>query len=395
MSFSDIYTNARNAIRQNVPYGVRVAGKALTGGYTPELGGGLMGAADNAFLNPGSQGPTPQESLTSGLQNAFGPPSQGRVLGATDVAGPQQPYGPQQPSINLSQPLLSDPSLGGGGGGGGPAIPTFQPIVYKGQQFNDLNSYQNAVHSDAVDQYNQQKKMLETAYQNGLISFDQAQAQINQNRENIKVQAQDLLTNAERSKQAIEGARGTSLSGISQYFSQNSPEAYQSAQGALEGKAVAQADQGLQDLSRSTQLGQTSIDQALGGLTQDEGNLARQKQDAINQYQNNVTGLDNALRTQEDALANNQLNFAAQQQQARAAQQTARTASVKQYDPTEILKGLAGLYQQDTDSYGLTPQQAQANIKQTLQQTGLSAKDQAAIEQYFYGNFLPQFNAVQ
>lgn len=392
MSFSDIYTNARNAIRQNVPYGVRVAGKALTGGYTPELGGGLMGAADNAFLNPGSQGPTPQQSLTAGLQNTFGPPSQGQVLGAYDSNGPVQ--GPQKPAIDITQPLNSDPSLSGGGSAG-PAIPTFQPIVYKGQQFNDLNSYQNAIHSDAVDQYNQQKKMLETAYQNGLISFDQAQGQINQNRENIKTQAQDLLINAQRSQQAIEGARGTSLSGISQYFSQNSPEAYQSTQGALEGKAVQQADQGLQDLNRSTAESQTSIDQALGGLNQDSQNLDRQKQSAVDQYQNNLTGLDTALRTQEDQLANNQLNFATQQQQARAAQSTARTAAVKQYDPTEVLKGLAGLYQQDTNSYGLSHDQAAANIKQTLQQTGLSAKDQAAIEQYFYGNFLPQFNAVQ
>lgn len=366
MAFSDIYTNLRNTIRQNVPYGVRAAGKALAGGYTPELGGGLIGAADNAFLNPSSQGPNASQSLYNAVTSAF-PASnqQGTVLGAYDV---KQPYGPDKPSIDLSQPLTATVP----GSGGSAAGAAFQPIVYKGTQYTDLGSYQNAIHKDAVDQYNQQKKYIDQAYQNGLISFNQAQQQLDFSRQNIQTQHQQNLDQ-------INAAREASLSALSQFFSNASPEAYQSQQGAKQQQAVDLSNQGLQNEN-------TNFSQNTANLDNSQTNLGISKQQAEQQYQNNVQQLNDALVSQQDQLANQALDFRAKQ----AAAYSAAAPKVTQYDPTEIIKGLAGLYQQDTQNYGLTDQQARLNLKQTLQQTGLNANDQAAIEQYFYGNYLPQ-----
>lgn len=367
MAFSDIYTNLRNTIRQNVPYSVRAVGKALAGGYTPELNGGLIGAADNAFLNPSSYGPNATDSLNSAVNSAF-PANKGTVLGARDSIGPQQPYGPAVPSVDLSQPLTATIP----GSGGSAAGAAFQPIVYKGQQYTDLGSYQNAIHKDAVDQYNTQKKYIDQAYQNGLISFNQAQQQLDFSRQNIQTQHQQNLDQ-------INAGREASLSSLAQFFSNVSPQAYQSQQGAKQQQAVDLANQGLQNENTNFAQNTTNLDNS-------QTNLGISKQQNEQQYQNQVQQLNDALVNQQDQLANQALDFRAKQ----AAAYSAAAPKVTQYDPTEILKGLAGLYQQDTQNYGLTDQQARLNLQQTLQQTGLNAKDQAAIEQYFYGNYLPQ-----
>jgi len=168
--------------------------------------------------------------------------------------------------------------------------PQFTPLSYGGNVYGDLSSYKNAILSDAQTEYSRQNKNLDSAYQNGLISYDERQRLINENRQNVR-------TNAQKQLDDLKTNYDDTLQSQTSYFNQISPNAFQSQQDVYKGKATDVFERGQNETN-------TALDQSLLGLQGQERDLGSARQGFQTAYQGNKDALSGALNQQTD-FANN------------------------------------------------------------------------------------------
>jgi hypothetical protein len=244
---------------------------------------------------------------------------------------------------------------------------TFAPISYGGQTYNDPTQYVNAVIGDAKTTHDKNISQIKAAYENGLLSFEQKQKLIDQNTRSLKDQLDQTLASQQG------------------YFNAISPDAVQSQQGVMAGKAKEAEAQGQQTLTDAgTALGAdktaytTNYQNSLGAADQAQTG-------AIDQANNYLTGLSTsqaAAQTAEqqkiqgimDSGKNAALSF----------QNSQPTSKSTEYDPVALTQGIAS-YFINAQAAGLTPEQQQAAITSQLTSQGFNASQIAPYVNYAYG----------
>ena len=169
-------------------------------------------------------------------------------------------YGPEQPQTQETD-YTNDTT------GGGEPTPAFLRYL-GGQMYDDPIAYANAVMEASMTEYNRQKKMLDNAYQSGLLEFSQYEDQLKQSRDNVKSQY------------------GEAMGGISGRFSAQGADVYQSAQGTAENRAG--------DITN----------QNYANIAGQEANLGQQKTLYNEDYANNLESNRLAQQEQVDATMN-------------------------------------------------------------------------------------------
>jgi len=230
-----------------------------------------------------------------------------------------------------------------------------QPQFYSsfgGREFTgDPNEYRNAVIQDAQSEYDRQVKSADLAYKNGLISFDERQRMIEQNRVNIR-------RNSEETLRALGESRDDTYSAQSGYFSNISPNAFQSQQGVYKQKATDEYNRGVEQEGVSTSQDYENIagqERILGSDRDVAKNsydgflnmLGRAKQGQIdsanttvNQFNQGQKAYSNSLQDLRDQVSNQGLSF---QNSINSAASRAYSPTQYSYDPTEVFKGLQAL----------------------------------------------------
>lgn len=253
---------------------------------------------------------------------------------------------------------------------GAQARDAFAPIQYNGRVYNDPTSYANAVITEAKSTHDKNVSSINKAYENGLITFDQRQKLVDQNRTSLGDQLQGTLTSQ----------RG--------YFNSIAPNATQSGEKVLADQAQGQYQQGLGSLD--TQQQQIGTDRAAfdtnyqNSLGAEDQNLLRVQDQAAN----SVSGSQAAAQGILDTGANNAIAYQNQVRQTQAANANgaAGSAKVTQFDPVQLGQSIAG-YMVSGQQIGLTPDQAMIAAGNQLKTQGIDPNNPQVqgILQYVYG----------
>jgi len=177
--------------------------------------------------------------------------------------------------------------------------------MFQGNIYDDPSTYMNAVYSSAQQQYDQQKKQLENNYASGLISFANKARLMEQARANIQTKADDIVHEYQTQSASLGEGRDTSIQGQRGYFSNISPDAYQSQQGTYENKVLNEYQRGLTELDRTKTQNEQILGQASENLAMEGRNTEQAKQDYLTEFQNKLSGLANSLQQQKDETYNN------------------------------------------------------------------------------------------
>jgi len=212
------------------------------------------------------------------------------------------------PDTSDNQNVPSNSSSSGGGGGSVAAMEETPPQfnqMFQGNIYDDPSTYMNAVYSSAQQQYDQQKKQLENNYASGLISFADKARLMEQARANIQTKADNIVHEYQTQSTSLGEGRDTSIQGQRGYFSNISPDAYQSQQGTYENKVLNEYQRGLTELDRTKTQNEQILGQASENLAMEGRNTEQAKQDYLTEFQNKLSGLANSLQQQKDETYNN------------------------------------------------------------------------------------------
>lgn len=288
-----------------------------------------------------------------------------------------------------------------------PAVTPFTPtptpqtdLFYNGTHYTDQAQYQNAVVKDVNDTHTKTINDINTAYKQGLISFDQQQKLIDQNRSSLKTQTDQAL-------QALDTSNTAAKDSQMAHFASADANAVSSRQGELAQQTQEQYNQSLKNTNDQASQGNQAIDTSQQNLQ-----LARGNYDT--QYQNNLQGADKAQIQGTDAVNNAGLSFqnqiaqvnAANQnglaayntqvQNANAAAANANAPTTTQFDPQALTANLA---QYVISAASIAPKgntleqtvsQSLTNAANTLKQQGIDPNSGpgADILNYLQGQFL-------
>lgn len=342
------------------------------------MAGLTVATSPNQFANTFSSSVVPGVAQTSNVGNQLQGTGAGLAGASISVPGqgvPGQGVPASQGGASLSfrSPLYANiPAAPGRGTAGGyykgiyysdpnalasaQAANSFSPIDYNGTTYTDPTSYANAIIGDARTAHDKNITQINQAHDAGLITFDQRQQLIDQNRQSLK----DQLANTLNSQQG--------------YFDQVSPDAIQSQQGVMAGKAQDATNQGNQTLDVSAQ--QLQGDKTAYGT----------------QYANTLSANDAALQKTTDAANNVVLNNQAVDQGiidagknaglafANSQPQSTQTA----YDPSQLVQNIAG-YFINSNAAGLSGDQQMQGIQSQLAGQGFNMNQVMPYIQYAYG----------
>lgn len=312
--------------------------------FTQTFGGGLQGtgAYNSSTISVPAAAPAPSTTLASVPPNPFATPVTA-TKPSTAVIGPAPAFRQVVDGQVFTDPVALAQYQ---------AAHSFQPVAYNGQTYTDPAQYANAVLSDAQAQHDQAVKQINTAHQNGLISFEQQQKLIDQSRTNLKNQLNSTL-----------GSQAG-------YINQISPDATQSQQGVLAQQSTDQYNQGL------------------GQINDQQTNLGTAQNDFENNFQNSLASADKSLTGVKDQLANQATarNLAAQstldagqnaalafQNQLAQYQNQAANASqptVTQFDPLQLAQGIGTSFI-NANAAGVSADQAAPAIVNALAGQGI------------------------
>lgn len=252
---------------------------------------------------------------------------------------------------------------------------SFAPIQYNGQVYNDPTSYANAVITDAKSTHDKNVSTINKAYENGLISFDQRQKLVEQNRTSL----------GDQLKGTLNSQRG--------YFNSISPNATQSGEKVLADQAQGEYAQGLGTLdTQQQQIGtdKSAYDQSYqNSLSAEDQNLLRTQDQAAN----SITGAQSAAQGILDTGTNNAIAYQNQVKQIQAqnangaaSAAASRAPQVTQYDPVQLGQSIAS-YAQSAQNSGLTPDQALVAASKQLSMQGIDVNSPQVqgILSYVYG----------
>lgn len=289
---------------------------------------------------------------------------------------------------------------------------------FGGQFFENVTDYANAVRNAATSEYNKLKGNIEKAYQSGLIDFDEREAQIKNARDNVKLQTEQLTKGYNQSKEGIGEARDAGYKSQASFFSNVSPDAYQSQQQTMFDKTTSEADKQFGNLEDQKRANDAQIASTTLGLDQAEAQTGRarsqftdtynqnleaankgltQQTDAANDYEttykNNQSltddqrkyNADQSLQAYRDTLANNVLSLQAQQDAARKAGAVSAAANVQQYDPVSFLQGLRN-YTIGALGQGYNEAQAKQLTEQYGAQSGIGKEQLSQFINFLYPN---------
>ena len=229
------------------------------------------------------------------------------------AVNPQKPAGWVDPTQKQGDQRAKtiNPGDGGGGGGGGGSVAAMEETppqfnqMFQGNIYDDPSTYMNAVYSSAQQQYDQQKKQLENNYASGLISFADKARLMEQARANIQTKADNIVHEYQTQSTSLGEGRDTSIQGQRGYFSNISPDAYQSQQGTYENKVLNEYQRGLTELDRTKTQNEQILGQTRENLAMEGRNTEQAKQDYLTEFQNKLSGLANSLQQQKDETYNN------------------------------------------------------------------------------------------
>lgn len=255
-------------------------------------------------------------------------------------------YGPAAPKTNalgdqtqVQTPNFKDPLTAKVTTPGTTTTTQWAPRYYNGQMYNDPTEYANAVIGDAQTAHDTNVKQINQAYQNGLISFQQQQDLIGQNRDSLKQQL------------------GTNLSNNSGYFNSISPDATQSQQGVYEGKI------------------NDNFNTANGRLDTQAANLGTAQQGFTQNYQNQLQGADQSLASAKDSALNGTLPQTST---------SGGSTSTSNVDPSTLVQNIA-LAAIGGNAAGLNLQQSQQSVEAQLASQGLNPAQYSPYINYVYG----------
>lgn len=233
------------------------------------------------------------------------------------------------------QITVSDPNASGSG------APTWQQRYFQGQLYTDPDSYKNALGSYATNKFNQNKKEIERQYQAGLINYDELQRNLDLNRRNVMEERDQLLGDT------------------SAYFSRIGTDAFQSQQGAREGK-----------IQRGFDEGNKSLDFQQGQLSRGREDLGNWKNDTLQNeqeaYQNNI-----------DSYANDLLGF--------KSAQGSYQPKVSTIDRVDLIGNVGGFIN-NAMKLGLNSADAQAYANRSLTSQGVDPKEAQYAINYYMNN---------
>lgn len=259
--------------------------------------------------------------------NIYGPNGQN----LTAIQGPPAPV----PGTNTSS--LFDTSLTATSPGT-TTTRSFQPVYYKGTLYNDPTTYANTVIADAQSSHDQNVKQINQAYQNGLISFQQQQDLIGQNRDQLKQQL------------------GSNLDNNTGYFNSISPDATQSQQGVYEGKI------------------NDNYNTANSNLDTQSANLGTAKDSFTQNYQNQLQGADQSLASAKDAALNGTLP-----------ETSTSGGGTSSIDPSALVQNIA-LAAIGGNAAGLNAGQSQSAVEAQLASQGLRPDQYSPYINYVFGS---------
>ena len=177
--------------------------------------------------------------------------------------------------------------------------PTTPPqMVYNGQIYGNISDYTAAVNADLAKKYNDATKIVEKNFQNGIISLDERNDQIEQTRKNL---AEQYSTN-------LGNVQGT--------FSKLSPEALQSAQSDYENRITSKYNEAKGQLGELPQNYRTMSEEQLASYSNPEnpqyltesGGLARDYANLVSTRQSDLAGADDWVNTTKTNIISNLLN---------------------------------------------------------------------------------------
>jgi hypothetical protein len=186
----------------------------------------------------------------------------------------------------------------------GTETPAFNQM-FQGNVYNDMSAYMNAVYAAAQGEYDRQKKILDSNYERGLISFADKEKLMEQARTNIQTKADNIVYEYNANKTSLGENRDTSIQGQRGYFSAISPDVAQSQQGTYEGKVLNEYQRGVTELDRAKAQNEQAVQQAREQLAMEERNTSSGKEAYATEYQNRLIDLSNAMNQQKDETYNN------------------------------------------------------------------------------------------
>lgn len=317
------------------------------------FGGALQGGSNTSFgkINTASIVPPPETGSVKGANTFASVPDFSKPIAATiPSTSPTKTFSQVYNGITYTDPnALAEAQA--------KDAAAFKPVIYNGQTYNDPTQYANAVISDVKGTHDKNVSQINAAYQNGLLTFDQKQKLIDQNRQSLTDQLH----------QTLDSQNG--------YFNSISPDAVQSQQGVLADKATT-----------AEQQGQSTINDAQTQLGSDKSLYNANYQNSLTANdQNQQQGIDAAnnsvLQNQENTQSTVQGILDSGKNAAASFANSQPTSSTVNYDPATLIQNVAS-YLTNANSTGLTPDQQTQSITSLLGSQGLNAQQIAPILQY-------------
>jgi hypothetical protein len=206
------------------------------------------------------------------------------------------------PASNTSdgtQTTRTTPSAGTGG--------TNFSQYFGGSLYTDAAQYTNAVNSAAQTEYEKAVASLNKQYQSGLITYDERNAALEQNRQNIRTQAQTLLRDYEQNTKALSDQRTGALQQQAGFFSAVAPDWTQSEEKVLQDKTNEQYNLGQSNLDYTKGINDQAIAQGLAGVDTAQAQLGRERGTYTDTYNENLSSLEQQRQEQIDNTLNNYL----------------------------------------------------------------------------------------
>jgi hypothetical protein len=178
---------------------------------------------------------------------------------------------------------------------------------FGGSLYTDAAQYTNAVNSAAQTEYEKAVASLNKQYQSGLITYDERNAALEQNRQNIRTQAQTLLRDYEQNTKALSDQRTGALQQQAGFFSAVAPDWTQSEEKVLQDKTNEQYNLGQSNLDYTKGINDQAIAQGLAGVDTAQAQLGRERGTYTDTYNENLSSLDQQRQEQIDNTLNNYL----------------------------------------------------------------------------------------
>ncbi|MHB8482772.1 MAG: hypothetical protein ACYDBV_08585 [Nitrospiria bacterium] len=321
-------------------------------------------------MDPNGATPNPQLAGTSWISSGGQPPAAPHVDPNAPVADPTQGgnYNLNQ-LLTYGQPDYQGPTYWNANG-----TPSyFTPTNFNGQTYTDPHSYYQAQLQDALTNHAQATKLANTAYQQGLISYQQQQQALDLSRQmaqqTMLANQAKSLTDYNQAKDAAAQSLHNNLGQISADFSRLSPDAWQTAQTTQEQLTNKQNQQDVGNLGATYQ---ASIDAAnrqnlldTSAYNDQTYNLGVAKDNSTQALTNNQTALDKSYQAQQDQFANSEAAAVKAANDAAQATKIGEQNATTRISPLDLINALASR-QVATHNAGMNATQARADLTQYL-----------------------------